>query len=146
MNIQRIGQAMFGQNWKAPLAKELGVNERTVRRWATGEFAVSKSASCEIIALAENCMAELAAILREESSMMNIHELIELRERAKAALMEAHGAFQVEQLCELYAAATMAVHWSGNEVMVEAALERLYNAGGQPEVVNYFAGENPVKC
>jgi hypothetical protein len=32
------GEALFGEQWKAPLARALGVNVRTVKRWAAGEF------------------------------------------------------------------------------------------------------------
>lgn len=36
--LAQLGEARYGQNvWKARLARELDVNERTVRRWSTGE-------------------------------------------------------------------------------------------------------------
>lgn len=76
---------------------------------------------------------------------MNIYELIELRNSAKSKLMEADCAFSTEQLCELYAAAVMAVHFSGNESLFRAAMERLEEAGGQPEVVSAYGNNNPVR-
>jgi hypothetical protein len=36
--IIQYGEALFGEQWKAPLARALGVNVRTVKRWAAGEF------------------------------------------------------------------------------------------------------------
>jgi hypothetical protein len=36
--IIQYGEALFGERWKAPLARALGVNIRTVKRWAAGEF------------------------------------------------------------------------------------------------------------
>ena len=41
-------------------------------------------------------------------------------------------------------AAVMAVHWSGNELLLPEALERLRNACGQPEVTAAFGNANPM--
>ena len=57
--IKLVGKAMFGENWKAPLAAKLGVNERTMRRWADGEFEVSAGV-----------MAELPRLLRENKAQI----------------------------------------------------------------------------
>jgi hypothetical protein len=35
-----IGVLLAGPDWKLPVSKMLGINERTVRRWASGEAAV----------------------------------------------------------------------------------------------------------
>jgi monoamine oxidase len=32
----RGGEALYGPNWQSPLARGLGVNLRTVQRWAAG--------------------------------------------------------------------------------------------------------------
>lgn len=57
--IEMVGKAIFGENWKAPLALKLGVNERTMRRWADGEFEVSAGV-----------MAELPRLLRENKAQI----------------------------------------------------------------------------
>ena len=33
--LAEIGETIFGRSWQRPLAAAVGVNERTVRRWAT---------------------------------------------------------------------------------------------------------------
>lgn len=38
--LNRIGEALFGEHWRAPLSSFLGVNERTIRRWIGNEVAV----------------------------------------------------------------------------------------------------------
>lgn len=38
--LTRVAQGLYGPCWRAPLGTALGVNERTVRRWATGESAI----------------------------------------------------------------------------------------------------------
>lgn len=33
----RTGQALYGPQWQRPLAADLGVSDRTVRRWYAGD-------------------------------------------------------------------------------------------------------------
>lgn len=35
--LRAIGEALYGPQWQSPMANDLGVNSRTVRRWITGE-------------------------------------------------------------------------------------------------------------
>ena len=39
--ITRIGQALFGKNWKSPLARRLGTRHNIVWKWATGRSRIS---------------------------------------------------------------------------------------------------------
>ncbi|MBS4052213.1 MAG: hypothetical protein KGZ69_13545 [Methylomonas sp.] len=34
--LQRLGRALFGNQWQTPLARALGRSDRTVRRWRSG--------------------------------------------------------------------------------------------------------------
>lgn len=36
MLLHRIGECLYGQHWQPHLAKDLLVNDRTLRRWAAG--------------------------------------------------------------------------------------------------------------
>lgn len=36
--ITQYGRALYGARWQSLMADALGVNERTVRRWASGEY------------------------------------------------------------------------------------------------------------
>lgn len=51
MNINKIGNALYGENWRAPIAKDLNINERTIRRYADGELAVNPKLIPELIDL-----------------------------------------------------------------------------------------------
>lgn len=33
-----LGEFLYGENWKKPLAKAITKNEKTVRRWAKGDW------------------------------------------------------------------------------------------------------------
>ena len=41
--LEMIGVAMFGEQWQSAIAKKLGVNDRTVRRWAAGEIQINQN-------------------------------------------------------------------------------------------------------
>ena len=34
--LQQVGQALYGDRWQTDMARALGVNDRTVRRWVSG--------------------------------------------------------------------------------------------------------------
>lgn len=34
--LETCGQALYGERWQSALARDLGVSDRTVRRWAAG--------------------------------------------------------------------------------------------------------------
>lgn len=44
----RIGAALYGQRWQSELARELGVSDRTVRRWVSGAFPIPPNVSVEL--------------------------------------------------------------------------------------------------
>ena len=41
--LKMIGLSMFGEQWQSAIAKKLGVNDRTVRRWAAGEIQINQN-------------------------------------------------------------------------------------------------------
>ena len=41
--LKMIGMAMFGEQWQSAIAKKLGVNDRTVRRWVAGEIQINQN-------------------------------------------------------------------------------------------------------
>jgi hypothetical protein len=38
--LRRVGEALYGERWQSALAKDLGVEARSVRRWMAGEHPV----------------------------------------------------------------------------------------------------------
>lgn len=49
--LRNLASAVYGRAWQAELARTLGVNPRTVRRWASGKDAVPKARVGEIMRL-----------------------------------------------------------------------------------------------
>jgi hypothetical protein len=41
--LRRIGEALYGEHWQSPLARDLAVAVRTMQRWAAGSRAIPSS-------------------------------------------------------------------------------------------------------
>lgn len=46
--LQATGRLLYGDNWKGPLARALGINKRVVQRWANGQWEVPETVEPEI--------------------------------------------------------------------------------------------------
>jgi hypothetical protein len=60
MLITDCGQAMYGERWQSALARDLGVCDRTVRRWAAGSYDMPGIHTTQLLRL----MRERAEVLR----------------------------------------------------------------------------------
>lgn len=38
--LSRMGRALYGDQWQRALSRAIGKNERTIRRWAAGDYPV----------------------------------------------------------------------------------------------------------
>lgn len=61
--LRRVGEALYGPSWQSALARDLGVNDRTMRRWAVD--GAPERIAPELLALAKERGAELAAVAAE---------------------------------------------------------------------------------
>jgi len=52
-----IGERLFGEHWRQPLAKLLGVDIATLRRWATAQKAIPKLAAVTLWLMLERQQA-----------------------------------------------------------------------------------------
>lgn len=57
--LAAIGRALYGPSWQQALADALGVNVRTMRRWAKGEFDIPDGIWGELTTLCHTRGAEL---------------------------------------------------------------------------------------
>lgn len=49
--FRSIGESLWGHYWIGPMSKALGVEPRSVRRWASGRFAVPEAVAHALLAL-----------------------------------------------------------------------------------------------
>lgn len=70
MDINKVGRALYGRQWRGPLAEALNVNERTVRRWANGEFEINQHVWSDIMIILndrESSLAKAKAFVDQKS-------------------------------------------------------------------------------
>lgn len=63
--LRSVGEALYGPRWQSSLARELGVADRTVRRWIAGEDEPRSTVWAQLLALAEQRHGALGAALGE---------------------------------------------------------------------------------
>jgi DNA-binding transcriptional regulator YdaS (Cro superfamily) len=56
------GQALYGQQWQSALARDLGVSDRTMRRWVAGEQSVPAGVALDLLRLTEERAGELGTL------------------------------------------------------------------------------------
>lgn len=61
--IERIGRALYGFRWSSGLSHDLGVNGRTIQRWASGADPVPAGAWREMLALVQNREGEWSMLI-----------------------------------------------------------------------------------
>lgn len=62
------GEALYGNQWQTPLAKAIGVSDRTMRRWVTGQSHVPTSAADEMMQVAAHRANGIEQLLLEISA------------------------------------------------------------------------------
>lgn len=91
MNNEKLanaGQLLYGDLWQSALARALDVDNRTVRRWASGESAIKQSIANEIIELLKN-------------NQEQINQFIETMELDMNIINKIKSAANINELCEL---------------------------------------------
>lgn len=63
--LHRIGLAVYGAQWVDPFAEEIGINRRTVQRWATGEMNIPASLTVPILELVDRYRKVLADLISD---------------------------------------------------------------------------------
>ena len=64
LRLIAYGELLHGKDWKKPLGRDLGVNERTIKRWSTGEYDVPARVFDDLERLAKSRSKELVGLGR----------------------------------------------------------------------------------
>lgn len=64
-NLAEIGRALYGERWQTALAADLGVADRTMRRWAAGTSPAPPGIEAELRRLLEERGVEIGRLLAE---------------------------------------------------------------------------------
>ena len=60
--LRAAGEALYGSRWQSDLARDLGVSDRTMRRWAAGSDAMPPGVALDLLPLCDERIAALEAI------------------------------------------------------------------------------------
>ena len=60
--LHECGQALYGQLWQSALARDLGVSDRTMRRWAAGTHDVPCGLHVDLLRLTQERATALEAL------------------------------------------------------------------------------------
>jgi DNA-binding transcriptional regulator YdaS (Cro superfamily) len=63
--LRTAGEALYGSLWQSEMARALGVADRTVRRWAAGQFQIPAGVWPQVRELLAERGAVLARIRRQ---------------------------------------------------------------------------------
>jgi predicted transcriptional regulator len=59
-----VGRALYGDRWQSDIARDLGVSDRTIRRWVSGEDIPRLGVWRDLLALVISHEKELSAVKR----------------------------------------------------------------------------------
>jgi len=63
--LREAGEALYGPRWQSDIARDLGVSDRTVRRWDAGQNAIPPGVWANIRALLKERGRALASMRRK---------------------------------------------------------------------------------
>lgn len=62
--LRESGEALYGARWQCDLARDLGVADRTVRRWASGAAPVPEALGSDLLALLNDRQTAISRLQR----------------------------------------------------------------------------------
>jgi hypothetical protein len=74
--LQRVGKFIYGEQWQASLARDLGVGERSMRRWVAGTDEIPRGVWCDLGSRLEIWHGTLGHLVREvkyTSGLIEVH-------------------------------------------------------------------------
>ncbi len=63
--LRRAGEALWGSRWQTEMARALDISERTVRRWASGDYPPPPGVWSDLAGIAGERHGALAHLSRE---------------------------------------------------------------------------------
>ena len=70
--LRTVGEALYGLRWQCAIARELGVNDRTVRRWVAGTETPRAQVWVDLIAIGETRQKQLGEALAALSKFIAV--------------------------------------------------------------------------
>ena len=61
--LRAVGEALYGLRWQTPLAHDVGVNDRTMRRWLAGTNPMPERLQANLRAIVKNRIKALSHLM-----------------------------------------------------------------------------------
>jgi hypothetical protein len=74
--LKRVGEFIYGEQWQAPLSRDLGVNERSMRRWVAGTDEVPRGVWHDLGSRLEtwhHALGRLVVEVKHTSGLVEVH-------------------------------------------------------------------------
>lgn len=78
--LERVGLALYGDEWKSAIADDLGVPRRAVQNWANGRNAIPPGVWRDLVGRVRPTLAALEDVLAAMAAELAKHETPETRE------------------------------------------------------------------
>ena len=74
--LKRVGTFIYGEEWQAPLARDLGVNERSMRRWVAGTDEIPRGVWRDLgdrLEIWHRALGHLVSAVKHTSGLVEVH-------------------------------------------------------------------------
>ena len=68
--LTACGEALYGPQWQSPLARELGVSDRTVRRWVAGTSDMPTGITTDLLRITQARAVALDGLVEQLRSVV----------------------------------------------------------------------------
>ena len=103
--LKAIGVFLYGDQWQAPLARDISVSERSMRRWAAGTDEIPKGAWQDIALVLDTVHAEAGNLLSEVKWKIDLVEVhsFEKWDQGAGEMVRAPGKATAERIAKFEA-------------------------------------------
>lgn len=74
--LKRVGTFIYGEEWQAPLARDIGVNERSMRRWVAGTDEIPRGVWRDLgdrLEIWHRALGHLVSAVKHTSGLVEVH-------------------------------------------------------------------------
>ncbi len=101
--LKRIGEFIYGDQWQAPLARDLGVNERSMRRWVAGTDEIPRGVWRDLgsrLEIWHRALGHLVAEVKHTGGLVQVHAF-KVWDSGAGDMVQPHGKSTAERIARI---------------------------------------------
>jgi hypothetical protein len=74
--LKIVGESIYGEEWQAPLSRDLGINERSMRRWVSGTEEIPRGVWSDLgnkLEIWHRALGSLVRDVKQTSGLIEVH-------------------------------------------------------------------------